>query len=83
MEGLGPKGVASQSSACISEAVCPHGVQFSSAAPRAPGPMALLVADDGVAESGILSLPNHRIVKDGGGADSPVLLLSNIRQVTM
>lgn len=43
--------------------------------------MALLVADDAVAESGILSLPNHRAVKDGAGADSPVLLLFNISQV--
>lgn len=59
------------------------GVQFRSAAPRAPGPMVLLVPDDVVAESGILSLPNHRILKDGAGADSPVLLLFNISQANM
>lgn len=68
---MSPKGVVTvggvtQSPACIPEAVCPRGGQFSSVAPRAPGPMALLVADDAVAESGILSLPNHRTVKDGG-----------------
>lgn len=64
-EGSSPKGVATAGG--VSQRLCAHSwspvQERCSQSPWTNGPAG---PDDAVAESGILSLPNHRILKDGG-----------------